>query len=137
MTELKKGPFDLFGKLSGKKVDEHIDVFRPFSKGRDPALHFQRGLGWFHKLGLKNSTAQVFAGSASAPLHDDIRQALTELIDMRWPGVETELSPQDAVEFRRLCRSDSPDFILNLPDYCALFTYTMFRGEKPENILVV
>ena len=102
----------------------------PFTQVRDPALHFQRGLGWFHKLGLKDSTAQAFAGSASAPLSDDVRQALTELIDMRWPGVEKELSPEDAAEFRRLCRPDSPDFILNLPDYCALFTYTMFRGTK-------
>ena len=104
----------------------------PFSMVRDPALHFQRGLGWFHKLGLKNYTAQVFAGSASAPLSDDMRQALTELIGMRWPNVETELSPEDAAEFRRLCRPDSPDSILNLSDYCALFTYTMFRGEKPR-----
>jgi SAM-dependent methyltransferase len=104
----------------------------PFSTERDPALHFQRGLGWFQKLGLEDSTAHVFAGSASAPLSDGMRGALTELIGMRWPDVETELSPEDAAEFRRLCRPDSPDFILNLPDYCALFTYTMFRGQKPE-----
>ena len=26
----------------------------PFHAGRDPALHFQHGLGWFRKLGLEN-----------------------------------------------------------------------------------
>ncbi|GAI17957.1 unnamed protein product, partial [marine sediment metagenome] len=38
----------------------------------------------------------------------------------------------DLVEFQRLCLSDSPDFILNLPDYYALFTYTMFWGKTAD-----
>jgi demethylmenaquinone methyltransferase/2-methoxy-6-polyprenyl-1,4-benzoquinol methylase len=49
---------------------------------------------------------------------------------MRWPNVAHELSSDDLVEFQRLCLPDSPDFILNLPDYYALFTYTMFWGKK-------
>jgi SAM-dependent methyltransferase len=104
----------------------------PFVHGKDPSLHFYRALGWFHELGLKDCRADAFAGSAFAPLDDNVRQALKELIDMRWPDVASELSADDISEYRRLCLPDSPDFILNLPDYFALFTYTMFRGRKAD-----
>ena len=103
----------------------------PFVQGKNPSLHFYRGLGWFRELGLKNIRAQAFVGSVHAPLGDDVRQALKELIEMRWPGVDSELSPEDLAEFQRLCLPDSPDYILNLPDYYAFFTYTMFWGTKP------
>ena len=103
----------------------------PFVHGVDPSLHFQRALGWFRDLGLKDCRADVFAGSACAPLDANIRQALKELIEMRWPDVDSELSPEDLAEYQRLCQPESPDFILNLPDYFAMFTYTMFRGIKP------
>ena len=104
----------------------------PFVQGRDPVLHFNRGLGWFKQLGLEDARAQAFAGSACAPLEDGVRQALKELINMRWPGAESELSEEDRQEFRRLCTPDSPDFILNLPDYYAFFTYTMLTGRKAD-----
>ena len=103
----------------------------PFVEGKNPCLHFNRGLGWFKELGLKEPRAQVFAGSVHAPLDDNVHQALKELIDMRWPNVASELSPEDLSEFQRLCRSDSPDFILSLPDYYAFFTYSMFWAKKP------
>jgi SAM-dependent methyltransferase len=103
----------------------------PFVQGKNPALHLNRGLGWFRQLGLREPRAQAFTGSVHAPLDDDVRQALEELIEMRWPGVASELMPEDLAEFQRLCRPDSPDFILNLPDYYAFFTYTMFWGRKP------
>ena len=106
------------------------DGIAPFVHGKKPELHFPRALGWFQELGLKEPRAQAFAGSVCAPLSDEVRQALTELIDMRWPSVEPELSPEDLAEFQRLCRPDSPDFILNLPDYYAFFTYTMVWGKK-------
>ena len=105
------------------------DGIAPFVHGKNPALYFQRALGWFRELGLKDCRADVFAGSAFAPLTDEIRQALSELIDMRWPNVASELSAEDRAEFQRLCQPDSPDFILNLPDYYAFFTYTLFWGK--------
>ncbi len=101
----------------------------PFIQGQRPELHFLRALGWFHELGLKEPRAQAFVDSFHAPLSDEIRDALVALINMRWPDVSTELSPDDLLDFQRLCLSDSPDFILNLPDYYALFTYTMFWGK--------
>jgi len=104
----------------------------PFVQGKKPELHFLRALGWFRELGLRESRAKVFADSVCAPLNDEIRNALVALLDMRWPNVAPELSSADLAEFQRLCLPDSPDFILNLPDYYALFTYTMFWGKTAD-----
>jgi len=102
----------------------------PFVQGKRPDLHFLRALNWFQELGLKESKGKVFADSIHSPLNDEIRNALVDLFNMRWPDVSIELSSKDLAEFHRLCLPDSPDFILNLPDYYALFTYTVFSGLK-------
>ena len=104
----------------------------PFIQGKKPELHFLRALGWFRQLGFRESRAQVFADSVCAPLEDEMRSALVALFDMRWPDVAPELSSGDLAEFQRLCLPDSPDFILNLPDYYAWFTYTMFWGKTAD-----
>ena len=101
----------------------------PFVHGKKPETHFLRALGWFRELGLKEPDAKVFANSVHAPLSPDIRAALVDLFTMRWPDADTALSSDDLSEFRRLCQPDSPGFILNIPDYYAFFTYTLFRGE--------
>ena len=101
----------------------------PFVKGKRPELHFLRALGWFREAGLEEPTAQTFVGDAHAPLGDDMRSALIALLDMRWPGAQSELTAEDWAEFQRLCQPESPDFILDLPDYYAFFTYSMFRGK--------
>jgi hypothetical protein len=87
-----------------------------------------RTLGWFRDAGLEDPTAQTFVGDASAPLGNGIRDALIALFEMRWPGVQSELTGEDWAEYQRLCQPESPDFILNLPDYYAFFTYSMFSG---------
>jgi demethylmenaquinone methyltransferase/2-methoxy-6-polyprenyl-1,4-benzoquinol methylase len=104
----------------------------PFIKGKKPELHFLRALGWFRNAGLEERTARTFVGDAHAPLTDDLRSALTALFQMRWPGVESELKPEDCAEFKRLCLPESPDFILDHPDYYAFFTYSMFHGKVAE-----
>jgi demethylmenaquinone methyltransferase/2-methoxy-6-polyprenyl-1,4-benzoquinol methylase len=100
----------------------------PFVRGKSPEVHFTRALGWFREAGLEALTAQTFVGAVHAPLNDDVRAELFSLFQMRWPGVQSELIPEDWVEFQRLCQPESPDFILNLPDYCAFFTYSLFSG---------
>ena len=102
----------------------------PFMQGKSPDLHFMRALGWFRELGLKEPEARVFADSVCAPLSNEIRNFLVALFNMRWPDVSAELSSEDLAEFQRLCLPDSPDFILDLSDYYAFFTYTMFWSEK-------
>ena len=74
-------------------------------------------------------TVRTFAGDVCAPLSEEIRSALAALMEMRWVDVEAELSEEDWVEYQRLCLAESPDFILDLPDYYAFFTYSMFRGR--------
>jgi demethylmenaquinone methyltransferase/2-methoxy-6-polyprenyl-1,4-benzoquinol methylase len=105
----------------------------PFLKGKDSGKHFYRALGWFNQLGLESPKAQTFVGTAHAPLSDDVREALLSLIQMRWPGVQSELHQDDWEKFQRLCQPDSPDFILNLSDYYAFFTYSMFECKVPAH----
>ncbi len=101
----------------------------PFTPGQRPEVHFLRALGWFHEAGLIETGAQTFVGDVNAPLTDDIRSALISLFQMRWGEPQSELPRDDWEEYRRLCQPESPDFILNLPDYYAFFTYSMFRGR--------
>jgi len=113
-------------------LEAHLDAtapgLAPFAPGKDPDLHFLRALGWLGEVGLEDVKAQTFVGEAAAPLSDALRQALVELFEMRWPGVEAELSEEDRAEYRRLCLPQSPDLILNDADYYAFFTCTMFCG---------
>ena len=101
----------------------------PFEEGMEPGQHFSRALGWFEEAGLGDRRAKSFAGIAHAPLGEGLRAGLAALFEMRWPEVESELSADDLAEYRRLCLPDSPDFVLDLPDYCASFAYTMFWGN--------
>jgi ubiquinone/menaquinone biosynthesis C-methylase UbiE len=104
----------------------------PFVHGKKAETHFFRALNWFQKLGLEEPKAKVFADSRYAPMSDETREALVSLFDMRWPKVESELSSGDLKEYCRLCLPDSPDFILNLPDYYMHFTYTVFWGKVAD-----
>ena len=101
----------------------------PFANGTRPELHPLRALGWFRDAGLKKVTAQTLVGDVHAPLSDDIRNALASLLDMRWEGTQSEVTTEDWAEYQRLCQPESPDFILNLPDYYAFFTYSLFLGK--------
>ena len=106
----------------------------PFASGRPPGEHFMRGLGWLREAGLEDPGAQTFAGTAHAPLSDGVCAALVALFDMRWPDAEGELAPEDRSLFRSLCRPESPECILNCPDYYAFFTYSMFTGRVAGSI---
>jgi demethylmenaquinone methyltransferase/2-methoxy-6-polyprenyl-1,4-benzoquinol methylase len=113
------------------RLDSTASGIAPFVKGSEPALHLSRTLGQLRKLGLTETAAKTYAGSVFAPLDETSRRALESLFEMRWPNVETELTPPEIAEFKRLCNPDSQDYILNIPEYYAYFTYTAFRGTKP------
>ena len=101
----------------------------PFVKGKHSSKHFLRGLGRFRDVGLEACSAHTFVGDAFAPLSEDCRKALSSLFEMRWPGVQSELTQEAWHEYQRVCLPESPDFILDCPDYYAFFTYSMFRGK--------
>jgi ubiquinone/menaquinone biosynthesis C-methylase UbiE len=111
------------------RLDATSSGIAPFVKGKRPELHFLRALGWFRDAGLEEPTARTFAGEAYAPLSEEVRNALVTLFQMRWAGVESELSQQDWAEYQRLCLPESPQFILDHPDYYAFFTCSMFYGQ--------
>jgi ubiquinone/menaquinone biosynthesis C-methylase UbiE len=101
----------------------------PFAEETAPELHFPRMMGWFRRAGMEEVTARTFAGDVCAPLSGEMRDALAALIEMRWVDVEAELSEGDRAEYQRLCLPESPEFIIDIPDYYAFYTYSMFRGR--------
>jgi len=104
----------------------------PYVRGKRPESHFLRALGWFGEAGLEEAEAGTFVGDVQAPLSDDIRSALISLFQMLWGEPQPEVSQEDWADYQRLCQPESPDFILNQPDYYAFFTYSMFCGKVPE-----
>jgi len=111
------------------RLDATVSGMAPFSAGMPPERHFLRALGWLREAGLEGCTVRTFAGEAHAPLGGELRDALTALFAMRWPGAETELPEEYRAEYRRLCLPESPDFIVKHPDYCAIFTWSLFQGR--------
>jgi demethylmenaquinone methyltransferase/2-methoxy-6-polyprenyl-1,4-benzoquinol methylase len=103
--------------------------YAPFREGFDPNRHFMRALKWFAGAGLTDCRARTFVGEVRAPLETELRDALSDLFEMRWGGAKEELSSGDWDEFRRLTTPGSPDFILDVPEYYGYFTYTMFWGR--------
>jgi SAM-dependent methyltransferase len=104
----------------------------PFLKEKSPEVNFLRAHSGFRSVGLEQITIQTLVGDVRAPLHSGERTALTSLFQMLWGTPQPEVSMQDWAEYQRLCTPNSPDFIPDIPDYYAFFTYTIFRGKVPK-----
>jgi len=113
------------------RLNATCSSYVPIVKGKRPEVHFLRALRWFREAGLEDVRAQTFLGDVQAPLDDKQRTALWSLFDMLWGERLPEVSPEDWREYQRLCTPGSSDFILDIPDYYAFFTYSMFRGKVP------
>jgi demethylmenaquinone methyltransferase/2-methoxy-6-polyprenyl-1,4-benzoquinol methylase len=113
------------------RLNSTCSAYLPFLRDKKPEMNFLRALHSFQKVGLEEVGAQTFVGDVQAPLTEGVRAALVSLFDMLWGQQQPEVSAQDWQDYRRLCLPGSPDFILDLPDYYAFFTYTMFRGRVP------
>jgi demethylmenaquinone methyltransferase/2-methoxy-6-polyprenyl-1,4-benzoquinol methylase len=103
-----------------------------FFKEQRPEMNFMRASSVFRSAGLEDLNAQTFVGEVQAPLSSGERTALTSLFEMLWGMPQPEALAEDRAEYNRLCRPGSPDFILDLPDYYAFFTYSMFSGRVEE-----
>ncbi|SHN88436.1 class I SAM-dependent methyltransferase [Desulfitobacterium chlororespirans] len=101
----------------------------PFKASMPPELHFMRSLSWFNQIGFAEPIFRTFVRDISPPLSSEMRMALTELFQMRWGEIDLEVTSEDWKDYQRLCHPDSPDFILNVPDYCAFITYSLFCGR--------
>ncbi len=110
------------------RLNATCSAYAPFLQDKKPESHFQRALRWFSEAGIREATARTFVGDIQAPLSAEYRTALTSLFEMLWAEAQPSTSEADKLEYTRLCRAESPDFILNLPEYYAFFTYTLFSG---------
>ena len=106
----------------------------PFTRVMKPEAHCLRALGWLRDAGLADCKARTFVGDVHAPLSEAAAIALLSLFQMRWEGAESEVTAEDWAEYQRLGQPDSPDFILNAPDYYAFFTYSLFCGKVPTHL---
>lgn len=74
----------------------------------------------------------TFVGDVQVPFSDDVRAALVSLFEMCWAGNRAGLTSEDLAEYQRLCLPDSPDFIVDHPDYHAYFIYSLFFGKVAD-----
>lgn len=103
--------------------------YLPFLKDKDPETNFMRAPHWFHHVDLKDIQARTFVSDIHAPLDNPLRVALTSLFDMLWGTPQPDVSAEDWKEYQRLCKPESTDFILDIPDYYGFFTYTVFHSK--------
>jgi ubiquinone/menaquinone biosynthesis C-methylase UbiE len=111
------------------RLNATCSAYLPHVKAARPDANFARALGWLRKAGLEDCNAKTFVGDVHAPMSDDLRAALLSLFEMLWGERQPEALDEDWAEYQRLCRAGSPDLILDLPDYYAFFTYSMFGGK--------
>jgi demethylmenaquinone methyltransferase/2-methoxy-6-polyprenyl-1,4-benzoquinol methylase len=97
--------------------------------GIRPELHTSRTLGWFQHGGLKEPKVETFVLDLYAPFDEDTKRTLVGIFKMFWAEAKPEVSAEDWEEYRRLCELESPDFILNLPDYHGFITYSLFYAR--------
>jgi len=116
------------------RLNATCSAYAPFLSGKSPESNFLRASRWFQQAGFEDVRVQTFVGDVQAPLSADQRTALTALFEMLWGEPQPGVAPQDWAEFQRLCRPESADFILNLPEYYAFFTYSLFRGIVPAPV---
>ncbi len=103
----------------------------PLLEGKKPEQNFLCAPGWFRESGFGDIAVHTLVKDIFVPLGEDIRMALLSLLDMLWGKKSSEVSEGDWEEFQRLCRPESPDFILNRSNYYAFYTYSMFSGKVP------
>jgi demethylmenaquinone methyltransferase/2-methoxy-6-polyprenyl-1,4-benzoquinol methylase len=101
----------------------------PYTDSTKPELHILRAQDWLQKAGLDAPQACTFVADIHAPSDEAARDALEGSFQMLWGKAEPEVTPADWAEFQRLCQAGSPNFILNLPDYYAFITYSLFWGK--------
>jgi demethylmenaquinone methyltransferase/2-methoxy-6-polyprenyl-1,4-benzoquinol methylase len=109
--------------------------YAPYLKGKPAEQNFLQAARWFEAAGFEQVEVRTYVGDVRSPLSAGERAALISLFDMLWGQPQPEVAPEDWEAYRRLCLPSSADFILDLPGYYAFFTYTVFRGRKPEGMI--
>jgi demethylmenaquinone methyltransferase/2-methoxy-6-polyprenyl-1,4-benzoquinol methylase len=111
------------------RLNATCSAYLPYLKDKRPDTHFMSALQAFQRAGLMDVVANTFVGTMQSPLSDVCKTAIASLFAMLWGTPQPEVSQRDWQEQQRLCKPESPDFILNLPEYYGFYTYSVFRGE--------
>ncbi len=111
------------------RLNVTCSAYAPFLEGQPANAHFLRALHWFSQAGLSNPTCDTFVAHVKAPLGPGNCDGMALLFEMLWADRIGQASKTDIDEYRRLCLPTSPDFIVDIPEYCGFFTYTMFTGR--------
>jgi demethylmenaquinone methyltransferase/2-methoxy-6-polyprenyl-1,4-benzoquinol methylase len=114
------------------RLNATCSAYNPFLRGKHPESHFMRARTTFREMGLQDIQAKTFVGAVQAPLGSEERAALISLFRMLWGEPQPEVCAEDWAEYQRLCTPGSPGLILDITDYYAFFTYSVFRGRVPE-----
>ena len=109
------------------RLNATCSAYAPFFQGKSPESYYPRVLRWFSEAGLTDAVARTFVRDIQAPLSIEYRIALISLFEMLW--TESAATEADRLVYRRLCQAESPDCVLDLPEYYAFFTYTLFSGR--------
>jgi SAM-dependent methyltransferase len=101
--------------------------------------HPESSLAWLRQAGLVSCQLQVFPLVHRQPLPADVREYLTSAIfgghyarAVAEGGHEVGMTPEDEDLWRRLSNPQSPDFILNQPDYYCVAAPILAFGRRPE-----
>ena len=111
------------------KLNTTTDGIAPFAKNDPPDSHFLKTLGRLESAGFKGCNARTFTGNIQAPLVGVCREAMVSLLAMRWGDPKAELTADEWSDYQRICAPDSPECIIDRPDYYGFFTYTLFSAK--------
>jgi hypothetical protein len=114
------------------RLNVNCSAYAPLLQAQPPDSHFGRALHWFPESRISRAKFSTFAGVVQAPLRPETRTVMAGLFEMLWASSLAKASKSDSEQYHGLCSPDSPEFILDEPDYCAFFTYSMFSGAVKE-----
>lgn len=106
----------------------------PFQEDGSFRDHILSAPVWMHEAGLEDIRGRTFVADLQTAVDSQARDDLAACFQMLWGRAMPELSDADRVQFERLCRKDSPDFIADRPGYYAFITYTLFSGLIPSRL---
>ena len=101
-------------------VETYLDKLVLSQPLRDPAIQHA-----IRALGLPEGSRGLDAGCGTGS-HTLL---LAEVVGLLWGEMQSKISQADREEYRRLADPESPDHILDSPDYYASITYSIFEGR--------
>lgn len=100
--------------------------------------HPERALAWLEHAGLTSCSVEVFPVVHRQPLPDAVRQYITDAIlghhyaqAVAACGMDVGMTPEDEEAWRVLSSPQSPEFVLDQPDYYCVGCAILALGQRP------